>query len=75
MTDLGNLLDELADKVARRIIELESERVRYMTPREMAVRMKVAEKTLSNLRWRGGGPKYVKVGGKVRYPVDLDDNP
>lgn len=29
--------------------------------------------TLANWRWRGGGPFYRKIGGRVRYAVsDLD---
>lgn len=32
-----------------------------------AQHLNVAVKTLRNLRWKGGGPRFVKLGRLVRY--------
>lgn len=74
---LDALVETIADAVARRVIEIqkaEAERNRtvYLTPEEMAERMGVTVKTLANQRSAGNGPKFVKVGGAVRYPVQGD---
>jgi len=71
-------LNVRADRVANRVIELQREeaarrKVTYLTPGEMAVRMGVAEKTLANQRSKGIGPKFVKVGALVRYPLEADE--
>lgn len=76
-TPLDSLVDQLADAVARRVIELqkleaEKNRTVYLTPKDMAERMGVTVKTLANQRSAGTGPKFVKVGGAVRYPVNPD---
>jgi predicted DNA-binding transcriptional regulator AlpA len=76
-TPLDSLVDQLADAVARRVIELqklEAERTRtqFLTPTQMAERLGVKTKTLANQRSAGTGPKFVKVGGAVRYPVNAD---
>lgn len=78
MTGLELLIDQLADAVARRVIELQKaeaarQRVAYLTPAAMAERMGVSVKTLANLRSAKSGPKFVKVGGAVRYPVTPDE--
>ena len=44
-------------------------RVRSLSTIDMAERMGVTVKTLANQRSAGTGPKFVKVGGSVRYPV------
>lgn len=43
----------------------------YLTPSEVVKRYNstVTEKTLANWRSRGEGPDYLKVGGKILYPV------
>ena len=76
-TPLDTLVDQLADAVARRIIELqkieaEKNRTIYFTPEQMAEHMGVTIGRLANLRSEGKGPKYVKRGGRVRYPVTPD---
>jgi predicted DNA-binding transcriptional regulator AlpA len=38
-----------------------------LTPRELAEEMKRSEAALAQLRSRGLGPKYVKVGRRVLY--------
>jgi predicted site-specific integrase-resolvase len=41
-------------------------------PTEAAKRLGVEASTLANWRWSGRGPRYVKVGSRVRYRlVDL----
>jgi predicted DNA-binding transcriptional regulator AlpA len=43
-------------------------------PAETAERLGMKKGTLDNLRWRGGGPRYVKCGGRVRYRlIDIAD--
>jgi len=49
-----------------RVDELEAE-IRTLSPGVTADLLGVAESTLANMRWRGDGPPYVKIGGKVRY--------
>jgi hypothetical protein len=34
---------------------------------EAAVRLGLEPGTLANWRWSGQGPRFVKVGGRVRY--------
>jgi len=41
---------------------------RLWTPAELAGRYQVDEATLKNWRWRGEGPKWVKIGRQPRYP-------
>ena len=38
---------------------------------ELAERWGVSKKTIDNRRYRGQGPNYFKIGGKIKY--DLDD--
>lgn len=42
-------------------------RATTVSPREAAERLGVQPSTLANWRWNGGGPRYLKVGGRVRY--------
>ena len=49
-------------------------RATTVTTEEAARRLGVKRSTLDNWRWQGGGPAYVKVGGRVRYRLqDLAD--
>lgn len=49
-------------------------RARTVNPEEAAERLGLEASTLANMRWRGGGPPYLKVGGRVRYRLsDLAD--
>ena len=43
------------------------ERVVTLAPEEAAAHVGLRPTTLANWRWRGQGPRYVKVGGRVRY--------
>ena len=44
----------------------------FYTPQEVAERYHgaITVRTLANWRSTGQGPDYVKIGGKVMYPVD-----
>lgn len=80
MSGFDQLVDQLADAVARRVIELQKaeaakQRITYLTPAQMADRMGVTVKTLANLRSAKKGPKFVKVGGAVRYAVEAEAAP
>jgi len=47
---------------------------RLLTTEKAAQAVGYAPRTLEDLRWRGGGPPYVKLSGAVRYdPQDLRD--
>ena len=41
----------------------------HLTPKEAADRLRLTVGTLSNWRVSGGGPRYIKVGRKVLYPL------
>ncbi len=40
-----------------------------LSPEEAAERLGLQASTLANWRWRGSGPRYVRVGGRVRYQL------
>ena len=42
-------------------------RATTVSPEDAADRLGVQPSTLANWRWTGGGPRYLKVGGRVRY--------
>jgi predicted DNA-binding transcriptional regulator AlpA len=43
------------------------------TPREQAERIRLAEKTLANMRSRGDGPPFYKLGSRIVYDdADVD---
>src|ERR1700731_4549256 len=44
-----------------------------LTSRELALRLRVSEKTLANWRVQGRGPRYAKIGSCVRYPAAAVD--
>ena len=41
-----------------------------MTERELAERWKMSVRTLQNWRWMGQGPRYLKIGARVLYPLE-----
>jgi excisionase family DNA binding protein len=46
---------------------------RLLTVAEAATYLSLSASTLNKLRVSGGGPRYVKLGGKILYDVrDLD---
>jgi predicted site-specific integrase-resolvase len=38
-----------------------------LTPEEAAKRLTLQPKTLARWRWAGHGPRFIKIGGRVRY--------
>ena len=48
------------------------EDIKYLTPKKVSQRWRgiATERTLSNWRCLGTGPKYTKIGGRILYPVD-----
>ena len=44
-----------------------------LTGKETAALLKVSPRTLENMRQRGMGPRFIKVGSKVLYsPADVE---
>lgn len=43
------------------------DRATTVSPAECAERIGLKPSTLRNQRWRGDGPPFVRVGGRVRY--------
>ena len=41
-----------------------------LTPRETAERLRCSERKLERHRLTGDGPKFVKFGATIRYPLD-----
>lgn len=41
----------------------------HLKPDEVALRLRTTTGTLSNWRMQGRGPKYIKLGRKVLYPL------
>ena len=80
MDDFNRLIDQFADTIARRVVEIQHAEAAkkaklYLTPAQMAERTGVTVKTLANLRSKKSGPRFVKVGGAVRYPVEAERSP
>jgi hypothetical protein len=44
-------------------------KVMHLLPKEAAARMRVSVGTLANWRTAGEGPRYIKWGRKVLYPL------
>ena len=42
----------------------------FLSPEELAMRYSLAQGTINNWRSKGIGPKSIKVGGKVLYPLE-----
>ena len=40
-----------------------------LTPKETSARLGVAVQTLANWRLFGTGPRFLKLGGKILYPL------
>ena len=39
-----------------------------LTQEELAARWRISPRTLEQWRWRGVGPRFLKIGGRVIYP-------
>ena len=46
------------------------ERATTIDPAEAAKRLGLKPGTLTNMRWRGDGPVFLKIGGRVRYRLN-----
>lgn len=46
--------------------------MQYLTPNQVRDRYqgKISLQTLANWRYQGDGPQYLKLGGKVLYPLE-----
>ena len=42
----------------------------FLKPKEVAERLSITTRTLSNKKAIGSGPPFLKMDGVVRYPVD-----
>lgn len=44
---------------------------RFLTPDELSARYhgRISVRTLANWRYQGTGPRYIRLGGKVLYPL------
>lgn len=70
------LADALAQRVADRLALREPEHASprgtepaYLSEQEAARRTRLSRRTLQGWRARGEGPRYVKLGRAVRYPI------
>ena len=48
-------------------IDPERPTMSYLTQVELAVRWRISPRTLERWRWAGDGPRFIKIGGLVRY--------
>ena len=42
----------------------------YLTQVELAARWRISPRTLERWRWAGDGPRFIKIGGLVRYELE-----
>ena len=59
MTPLDAMRTTLIDSVEARTLTL--------APQEAAECLGIGVATLANWRWNGRGPRFVKLGGRIRY--------
>lgn len=64
------LADKVADRVAERLSRPSepAPAPEFLTAREAAAYLGLTYKGLEGMRYAGRGPKFVKIGGAVRYP-------
>ena len=41
----------------------------HLDQNELAARWRVSPRTLEQRRWQGRGPRYLKINGRVIYPI------
>lgn len=44
--------------------------IRHLNQIELSRRLGVSHRTLERWRWLGVGPKFIKVGGRVKYRLE-----
>ena len=61
----------ILNRKSRRSKELKTMENVYLTPDELAARYrnKISVRTLANWRSRGDGPKFLRTGGRILYPL------
>lgn len=42
-----------------------------LTQKDLAVRWRISPRTLEQWRWLGKGPRFIKVGARVIYPLEF----
>jgi hypothetical protein len=42
----------------------------FLTSKELATRWRLSDQTLANWRYAGKGPKFIRVGSRVLYPIE-----
>jgi hypothetical protein len=42
----------------------------FLTQVELASRWRISPRTLERWRWAGDGPRFIKIGGLVRYRLE-----
>jgi len=42
----------------------------YLSDKSLAKRWGISFRTLQRWRWKGTGPPYIKIGGRIRYRLD-----
>jgi len=45
--------------------------LRHLNQEHLARRWNVSPRTLERWRWTGEGPAYLKIGGRVLYPLSV----
>ena len=48
-----------------------SDGVAYLLEKELAARWRITQSTLQRWRYRGMGPNFVKLSGRVLYPASV----
>ncbi|MGE0805086.1 MAG: helix-turn-helix transcriptional regulator [Burkholderiaceae bacterium] len=48
----------------------QTDQLELLSPRDLAARWGLSEKTLERWRSLGAGPSYIRLGGRVRYRRD-----
>ena len=41
----------------------------FLTQAGLAIRWGISERTLEGWRWQKKGPRFVRIGARVRYPL------
>lgn len=45
--------------------------VRHLNQKQLADRWAISPRSLERWRWEGKGPRYLKIGGRVVYRLDV----
>lgn len=50
-------------------LDSDAHEIRHLDQRDLARRWRISERTLERWRWLGIGPDWIKIGGRVVYPL------